>query len=251
MGGLGNVLFQISTGYSYSLDKEIPFYINKSNIAMSHASIEKYMTNIFRNLEFTNLNMMNVYNEPNFHFNEIPFFNEKTLIKGYFQSEKYFVQNRDRLLNLYQIDDITKEYLFKKYGEILKNKTCSIHVRRGDYLNLPNHHPTQSIEYYKKSIEMIGEENYFLIFSDDIKWCEENFDFIKNKIFIKNDFDYQDLYLMSMCNYNIICNSTFSWWGSWLNTNENKKVIAPSKWFGTSYSHFNTNDLYCDNWIII
>lgn len=251
MGGLGNILFQISTGYSYSLEKKIPFHINKSNITMSHTSINQYTTNILKNLQFTNLNMLNIYAEPNFHFNEIPSVSEKTLLKGYFQSEKYFIKHRKELLKFYEIDNITLDFILKKYGEIIKHNTCSIHVRRGDYLNLPDHHPVQSIEYYEKSIEIIGKENYFLIFSDDIKWCINNFDFIEKKIFIQNNFDYQDLYLMSMCKNNIICNSTFSWWGSWLNTNENKKVIAPSKWFGTSYSHLITNDLYCDNWIII
>jgi hypothetical protein len=88
-----------------------------------------------------------------------------------------------------------------------------------------------------------------LIFSDDINWCIENFDFIKNKTFISGNSDFFDLYLMSMCNNNIIANSTFSWWAAWLNINKDKKVICPKIWFGINYSHFDTSDIYCIDWI--
>jgi hypothetical protein len=156
---------------------------------------------------------------------------------------------RNEILELFKIDDETNQKLFNKYGEILNLDTCSIHVRRGDYLGLQNHHPIQPIEYYQKAINIIGEEKHFLIFSDDIKWCEENFSFLKNKTFVSENLDYEDLYLMSMCNNNILANSTFSWWGAWMNQNENKQVIIPSKWFGISNLHLNTNDLFCDKWI--
>jgi hypothetical protein len=156
---------------------------------------------------------------------------------------------RNEILELFKIDDETNQKLINKYGELLKLDTCSIHVRRGDYLGLQNHHPIQPIEYYQKAINLIGEDKHFLIFSDDIKWCEENFSFLNNKTFVSDNLDYEDLYLMSMCNNNILANSTFSWWGAWMNQNENKQVIIPSKWFGISNSHLNTNDLYCDKWI--
>jgi len=94
-------------------------------------------------------------------------------------------------------------------------------------------------------------EKTYLIFSDDIEWCKLNFDFLENKIFVNGNTDFQDLYLMSKCNDNIIANSTFSWWGAWLNQNPNKKVIAPKIWFGNFYSNFNTNDLYFQDSIIL
>jgi hypothetical protein len=187
--------------------------------------------------------------EGGFHYTPIPKIEGNIKLIGHFQSEKYFINHKNEILKLFEIDDITKNYLLEKYGEILNQDTCSIHVRRGDYLGLQNHHPIQPIEYYQKAINIIGEENHFLIFSDDIKWCEENFSFLKNKTFVSDNLDYEDLYLMSMCNNNILANSTFSWWGAWLNNNENKQVIIPSKWFGVSNSHLNTNDLYCNKWI--
>ena len=89
----------------------------------------------------------------------------------------------------------------------------------------------------------------FIIFSDDIKWCKNNF--IGDKFtFIEGEKDYIDLWLMSLCNHNIIANSSFSWWGAWLNQNPNKKVIAPINWFGPE-KKLNPKDIYCKNWIKI
>ena len=94
------------------------------------------------------------------------------------------------LLELFKIDNKTKSYLLEKYSNIINEDTCSIHVRRGDYLGLPNHHPTQPIEYYIQAIKLIGEDKHYVIFSDDIKWCEENFSFLNNKTFISGNQDY-------------------------------------------------------------
>jgi hypothetical protein len=172
-------------------------------------------------------------------------------LNGYFQSEKYFVDVREDILNLFEIDEDTKSYLSNKYSNLLSGNTCSIHIRRGDYLNLPNFHPTQDISYYMDGCNIIGNEANYLIFSDDIEWCYKNFNFIKNRTFISGNTDYQDLYLMSMCNNNIIANSTFSWWGAWLNKNKNKIVVSPKKWFGSENNQYNTDDLYCEGWLII
>ena len=136
--------------------------------------------------------------------------------------------------------------------EILKNEnTCSIHVRRGDYLNSPNHHPTQNMNYYMRAIKEMPKDSVFLIFSDDIKWCKENFPNLPEKfIFVEGNKDYEDLHLMTHCKNNIIANSTFSWWGAWLNSNSDKIVVAPKKWFGPALKNNDTKDLYCEGWII-
>ena len=249
-GGLGNYLFQIATSYSYSkqTDKKIIFDIN--DIFSPHKSYKFYLNNIFRKIEFTTINDYYItIPEKTFSFERIPFIEGNVKLDGYFQSEKYFLNIKKDILNLFEIDDDTKFYLTNKYSQVLSGNTCSLHVRRGDYLNLPNFHPTQDLSYYIDSCNIIGKDVNYLIFSDDIEWCHKNFNFIRNKTFISGNTDYQDLYLMSMCDNNIIANSTFSWWGAWLNRNVNKKVIIPSKWFGVSNSHFNTNDLYCDKWI--
>ena len=250
MGGLGNMMFQIATSYSISLRDKKEMMCDIRDMQIPHKPYTFYTNNIFRNIKFSNdlINLSHL-GEGGFHYTPIPKIEGNVKLIGHFQSEKYFIEHKNEILKLFEIDDITKNYLLEKYGEILNQDTCSIHVRRGDYLGLQNHHPIQPIEYYQKAINIIGKENHFLIFSDDIKWCEENFSFLKNKTFVSDNLDYEDLYLMSMCNNNILANSTFSWWGAWLNKNKNKQVIIPSKWFGVSNLHLNTNDLYCNKWI--
>jgi hypothetical protein len=252
MGGLGNTLFQIATAYSMSLRDDKEMICDTRGITIFHNPRTFYVDNIFRKIKFSdNLIYQKHVSESGFHYSPIPKLDGNIKLIGHFQSEKYFIDHRDEVLDLFEIDNGTKEKLLERYSHIINQDTCSIHIRRGDYLNIQNHHPIQPIEYYENAIKIVGEEKHFVIFSDDIKWCEENFNFLKNKTFISGNKDYEDLYLMSMCRNNIIANSTFSWWGAWLNTNENKQVIIPSKWFGISNSHLNTNDLYCKNWIIL
>jgi len=250
MGGLGNMMFQIATSYCVSLRDNKEMICDIRDVQMPHKPYTFYIDNIFRNVKFSDtLPNLNHMGEGGFHYTPIPKIGGNIKLIGHFQSEKYFIDHRNEILNLFQIDEKTKTYLLEKYGDIINQDTCSIHVRRGDYLGLPSHHPIQPINYYKNAIKIIGEEKHFVIFSDDIQWCKENFEFLKNKTFISDNKDYEDLYLMSMCKNNIIANSTFSWWGAWLNNNENKQVVIPSEWFGISNSHLNTNDLYCNKWI--
>lgn len=250
MGGLGNYLFQISTAYSLSLRDGKELICDVSDSMVPHKPYSNYTSNIFRKIKFVD-GVSNVIpiGESGFNYTTLPKIDGNVKLYGHFQSEKYFIEHRQQILELFEIDSFTQEKIHQKYSKILNLDTCSIHVRRGDYLSLQNFHPIQSIEYYKNSIEMIGNKKHFLIFSDDINWCIENFEFLENKTYITGNLDYEDLYLMSKCKNNIIANSTFSWWGAWLNENENKQVTIPSNWFGVSNSHLNTNDLYCDKWI--
>jgi hypothetical protein len=96
----------------------------------------------------------------------------------------------------------------------------------------------------------MGDNVIYIVFSDDIDWCKKNLPFLDEKIFIEGNDDFFDLYLMSKCQNNIIANSSFSWWGAWLNKSENKKVMSPKNWFGQSYKH-NTKDLFFSKTIIL
>jgi hypothetical protein len=251
MGGLGNMMFQIASAYSISLRDSKNFICDTRNMSVIHKPYSEYTNNIFRKIKFSNyIESLINFNESGFHYSDIPNIDGNVKLIGYFQSEKYFINHRNEILELFEIDEITKEFLIRKYKNVIDKNTCSIHVRRGDYVRSNDYHPIQPIDYYKTAIKIIGEDNHYLIFSDDMSWCKENFDFIPNKIFVSDNLDYQDLYLMSMCKNNIIANSTFSWWAAWLNIND-KKVITPKKWFGVNYSNYNTDDLYCKNWIKI
>ena len=249
-GGLGNFLFQISAAYSISLRDNREFIVDVSDLSEGHSSLSLYYDNIFKKIKFTQNYDNYVVHEPMqpVQYSEVPNPNLNLKLKGYFQNEKYIKHIRKEILELFEIDEITNNYLLEKYSNILLTENCSIHIRRGDYLKSNGFHPIQSIEYYKQSISIIGENVNYLIFSDDIEWCESNLDFITNKTYITNNLDYQDLYLMSMCENNIIANSSFSWWGAWLNKNNNK-VIYPSSWFGVSF--LDTSEIGCDGWIKI
>lgn len=153
----------------------------------------------------------------------------KIYFEGYFQSYKYFDHMRNEILKTFTFPEIKKEDKnnFEILEKIKNTESVSIHIRRGDYLKADNFNIC-NLEYYKKSflllIEKLKERNIekeninFFIFSDDIAWCRENLDFLKEyKVdFIdwnKKENSYKDMQLMSECKHNIISNSTFSWWG--------------------------------------
>ncbi len=251
MGGLGNFMFQISAGYSKSIDMKQKFVVNPKKIQIVHRDIDKYISNVFEKILIDpNFETNHFYHDPNFHFSPIPDFGVPTYLKGYFQSEKYFKHNKNKILKLFTCESVINQ-LKEKYKHELNKSTCSIHVRRGDYLNLSDHHPVQNMDYYINAINEIGLDKTFFVLSDDISWCKDNFNFLENVIYCENNEDYEDLYLMSLCSHNIIANSSFSWWGAWLNRNKNKKVIAPKKWFGSAKSNYITDDIYFENTIIL
>lgn len=153
-------------------------------------------------------------------------------IKGWFQNEKYFKKIRNILLNEFIPQNKIK--ISKKLKQAIKDpQSVSIHIRRGDYIKI-NHslNPT----YYKKAINYIKQiynNPIFVVFSDDLEWVKKNVKIDGRYIFVNENKqlqDYEELFIMSRCKSNIISNSTFSWWGAWLNQNKEKIVIAPKKW---------------------
>nr|WP_321522414.1 alpha-1,2-fucosyltransferase [uncultured Macellibacteroides sp.] len=244
-GRLGNNLFQIAT--VSSLTKDFSFcLINDDQIKQ----VERYRDSIFKNIKTINGIPENIkyYKEPSFEYNKIPYIHgEDLIIDGYFQSEKYF--KREIVLNLLKIPNNIRRDILNNYGDLLKKEVVSIHVRRGDYLKLPHALPFCGIKYYLKAIQYIGSDKVFLVCSDDIKWCKKNFK-KGSFIFVENSSPLNDLYLQSLCSHNIISNSSFSWWGAWLNENPNKIVIAPQTWFGLSIK-LKTDDLIPETWIRI
>lgn len=249
-GGLGNQLFQVSTAYALALRNSDNLVINPNNHHPSYINganrhITQYINNIFRNIEFANIqHISEIYREPEFSYSEIAY-EKDMLIEGYFQSEKYFVDCREELLNLFSIDKQNKAYILQNYGDILKGLTVSIHVRRGDYIKYSDIHPICTKDYYIKAMAAMPSNALYLVFSDDIEWCLRNFTLNQFKIIDEDDII--SLYLMSMCNHHILANSSFSWWGAWLNSDANKRVVVPKKWFGASAS-YSTKDLIPDGW---
>jgi hypothetical protein len=152
-------------------------------------------------------------------------------------------------LKTYSIDSQTLAYINKKYNDVFLNEVTSVNVRRGDFTSLPEYHPVCSISYFRNAINYIGKRKIYLVISDDIEWCKKSFKG-DNYYFIENENPTVDLYLQSLCANNIISNSSFSWWGAWLNTNSDKIVISPSEnWVGKKHPVQNTNDLLPETWI--
>ena len=116
-------------------------------------------------------------------------------------------------------------------SNIIDENSISLHLRRTDYLTSNGYHPVQDISYFSDGIDIIGDYNKIYVFSDEIEWCKTNLNF-QRMVFMEGYSNIEDLRLMSLCKYNIIANSSFSWWAAWLNENKDKKVIAPKQWFG-------------------
>ena len=251
-GGLGNQLFQIATTISYANDNDIDpvFNFGTHFLPLQGNKANTYKENIFKNLkeiDEVSWSSFKIYNEPNFYYNKIPtnLSVNNILLNGYFQSEKYFINCRKKILNTVQPTKEIIKYM-EKYKNLFSKKTCSVHIRRGDYLKFPKEHPVLSKEYYYNAFNEFDNETNFLLFSDDIIWCKNNLNH-KHLHFIDEKLDYINLYLMSLCDNNIIANSSFSWWGAWLNKNQNKKIIAPNVWFGEN-KKLETKDIIPKKW---
>ncbi len=173
-------------------------------------------------------------------------------LKGYWQTEKYFSQIELELRKKFIFPKLEGKGNIDVAQKIIANKSVSLHIRRGDYL-FGGRDCSLSINYYQKAIDYINkhvDNPCFFIFSDNIEWARENIKII-NANYIdwnKKNESYVDMQLMSMCSHNIIANSSFSWWGAWLNNNKNKIVIAPEKWMPDINTEIN---LLPENWIKI
>lgn len=251
MGGLGNMLFQLAAMYAYSLKNNFKPLINFTHTGTLHHGPDAYYDNIFRNLEALSEDVeWSLYEEKEFHYTPIPQFDVDNLIfKGSFQSHKYFDEYKLQIQHLFSPSNEIISYIKSKYSFIFEEPYVSIHVRRGDYLKFSEYHYNLDANYYLNAIDYFSGYK-FLVLSDDIDWCKQNFK--GNQFtFVENEADYIDLYLISSCAHNIIANSTFSWWGAWLNQNPNKIVVHPDKWFGPLNSDKIIKDLFPSEWVCL
>ena len=178
------------------------------------------------------------------------------LLEGYWQSEKYFADIADiirREFTLKASPDSANEAL----ANLIESMSAvSIHVRRGDYVaDLDTHrvHGACGLDYYARAVQQIVQNEphpHFFVFSDDPQWVKEHLRFPFPTVFVEHNGPHrhcEDLWLMSRCRHNIIANSSFSWWGAWLNPNPAKIVIAPSQWF--KLETLDTKDLIPEGWV--
>lgn len=266
-GRLGNQLFQIAATLSHAANVG-------DKAQFTNWEYNKYFINpIDDNLDTTyDCKFANIMHNPllalQFEYKPLP--PEKNVIlHGFFQSEKYFIDNIDLIINHFKPKNEFLRVVRDAGAEFLNlQNTVAMHVRRGDYLSKPDCHPALSeTDYYQKAILEICKYNdfelplksriNFVVFSDDIAWCKANLS-VPNDIttmhFVEGNSDIVDLFLMAQCKNHIIANSSFSWWAAWLAKNlffgnHYGLTIAPKTWFGPSLSHYNTTDLLPSDWI--
>jgi hypothetical protein len=174
-------------------------------------------------------------------------------LQGYWQSEKYFAEISTIIVREFALKDPPYQEDQKLAEKIQGTESVSIHFRRGDYTTQAGRalFVNLDMDYYLNSIRAITEKTenpHFFVFSDDPDWVEENFHVQYPMTIVDHNRSraWEDLRLMSMCKHNIIANSSFSWWGAWLNRNPEKLVFAPSRWF--SDASFDTRDLIPNDW---
>jgi len=244
-GGLGNQMFQIASAYGITIPYNVqPIFILYGCVNTHNNNNDEYYDTILKRVqtinENFNINFEKKFIEPNDKcFSYIDNISDPTNIyfNGYYQNERYFKKYKKDIYKIFKII-----YLIRNVRDSFENLDNSyfIHVRRGDYVNNRFHYIDLD-SYYERAIEHIKQYDrnaHFYILSDDIDYCKKYkiFDNI-NKTFVDPSIgDVDSLYLISLCRKGgICCNSTFSWWGSYLNDNPEKIVIFPNKWFNGDY----------------
>ncbi len=277
IGGLGNQLFQYAAarciaekyGTNVKLDEssyneyklrslELNSFHAKFDFA-TEAELASYHQTFINKIKNRVLPVAkrNVYKAPFFHFDNRFFsVSNNTYLKGYWQSEKYFLPVQQLIR---QELTIKKEFVesLKDFAETLsRENSVSVHIRRGDYKDktFSTFHGILPAVYYDKAFKIlnnkINDARYYF-FSDDIGWVKNDLN-MPGATYISGTISkthIEDFYLMSHCKHNIIANSSFSWWAAWLNNNPDKIVIAPKKWFNKGPQ--DTQDLIPEGWIKI
>jgi hypothetical protein len=285
MGGLGNQMFQYALGKRLALkhgvqlkldvsqlnDKTVAAEFTVRELALDAFKIEagiasekelfsyrKGKMGKLAGLLMLPLGMNNLYiRETAFHFKKmILSAPPNAYLDGYWQSENYFADIREQLLKEFS-PKVPLAGLNKELAEKMQQEnSVSIHVRRGDYLSIAANQSLFEIgdeHYYLKAMERMAEKikaPKFYVFSDDAEWFREKVKTTHAVEYVSGNSgknSYADMQLMSLCKHNIIANSSFSWWGAWLNRNDSKIVIAPQKWFKNNAR--DTRDLVPANWV--
>lgn len=246
--GLGNQLFLVATTLSYSINNNLTALFPD----MKNPKFGNYTESIFKKLSLDTYKedlLKCEYFEDSFSYSPIPVSKENIKIYGYFQSYKYFQNNRSEIMKILMPEKIELENLNNKYSTLLRD-SAACHIRLGDYKALKDFHTNlQETNYFKNAISSSRNKN-IVIFSDDLELAKTlELDTEKNLIYIQTNSDVEDLYLMSLFNEVIISNSTFSWWAAWLNNLSNCRIVYPNRWFGIK-KNYDTKDLIPDHWNI-
>jgi len=286
-GGLGNQMFQYAAGRALSLERCDSLRVNVSDFAgcnlhngfelkrifncaaemageadmrgilgwQSSSCIRRIILRpsmaVFRRKEFVC--------EPHFHYwpeiNHVP---RDSFLVGYWQSEKYFKTYASAVRADFTFTPPLTDVNAELSEQIARVNAISLHVRRGDFLSNPvnmNKHGVCPLNYYKEAISYIAERveaPHWFIFSDDMDWVRKNLKIdspCRHVVHNSGPESYNDMRLMSLCRHHIIANSSFGWWGAWLNPGREKIVVAPKRWFNDYAA--DTGDLLPEGWVAL
>lgn len=280
--GLGNQLFQYAVGRHLSLKNKTPFYVDLSyylhqysddtsrsfklgNFSVPYRILQEspveYVSKATKLLPNRSLKPLFLFlKEKQFHYDAQVLRSRAgcLILEGFWQSEAYFQESAEIIRRDLQLSS-TPSPEFDQYLQQIRDMPVpvSIHVRRGDYVNHPEFSKTFGfigLDYYKKAIRYVTKEiknPHFFVFSDDKEWVRENLPLPSDSVFVQNTGptgDVADLVLMSHCKHHIIANSSFSWWGAWLNPDPDKLVITPKNWYKDK-PDWDTRDLLPSTWL--
>lgn len=269
-GGLGNQMFQYAFGRALSLDLNTDLKIEISSLVSGERPFSLDIFKLHNNVVFCK-DFSSYYNAkiwlskkckkynmsstskflPSVMIEPYPArFTSRDEIKknpakdvwaeGYWQSEKYFFHHGNDIRGGFVLKEESYDFL-KWRGTILSNpaSSVSLHIRRGDYVSNRSAnevHGVLPLEYYKRAEEFLSVRNsslVFYVFTDDPLWAKENLSLNGDIVYVSNPKlkDYEELVLMSLCRHHVLANSSFSWWGAWLDDKDSGQTIAPIKWF--------------------
>lgn len=277
-GGLGNQMFQWAFGYALEKESGVETLFDMSFFEKKYA--RPYELNVFalkanlvedfwlklklkamwklrkqlKNRKFFELVF---FSEPHFHYYKYAFqLRANTYIEGFFQSEKYFKKYEEEIRSEFKFKTKPSKFNLYVMEQMSDSNSVSIHIRRGDYIQKKRYQDKYakcSMDYYKRGVEYIASKYpnpKLYVFSDDMQWVKAHWELPYETIFVNHntgESSFEDMRLMSNCKHNIIANSSFSWWGAWLNSNPAKIVIAPKKWFNNH--KINQDDVIPEEWI--
>lgn len=262
-GGLGNEMFQYAAGRAASLRAKTPLKFDVSSYANDkfgrHYSLdvfnikatmatpqeirrlsptENFLTQKSPRLLRLLSNLAPSYVNEVFRAGLIPLSRNQLYLDGYWQNEKYFLDYADQIRQDFRLKPHPNKKVIGYLKKILSCDSVAIHIRRGDYVSNTQVNKSVGVcgeKYYQRAMKFVAKivrKPFFFIFSepDGLKWAKESLKFDFPFVLVESDKDYEDLRMMSSCRHNIVANSSFSWWGAWLNTNYNHIIIAPEPW---------------------
>jgi hypothetical protein len=252
-GRLGNQMFQYATLYSVAktngYDYGIPYHTKSEDDYMDMCLLD-----CFKNISAKNCQLVmpkkQIQEQNNLFMPSLMQIEDDTDIFGYFQTEKYFKQFKKELLHEFTFKDEILNKV-KSLKNQIKSEIISVHMRFGDYEMFTDVYPRPTEQYYLEAFAPLPKNANIILFSDNLDKASKFFNKLNKKFIIFEGLTkYQDMCFMSLCDYHILANSSFSWWGAWLSNS--KKVIAPKNWYGpSSNAPKQWHDIYCEGWELV